>query len=127
MSRFLKYFFIAIFISLLSFSCASKNVIQEGSQILPPLQAEKVAELPPELNLLPEMEGKVLKNRFFSFSAKETPLEDVLAPIASEAGLNIVWEKGVNPRASNGEFSESGSGGSLRDHIKHYRVSLFYQ
>ena len=98
MSRFLKYFFIAIFISLLSFSCASKNVTQEGSQILPQLQAEKVAEFPPELNLLPEMEGKVLKNRFFSFSAKETPLEDVLAPIASEAGLNIVWEKGVNPR-----------------------------
>jgi type II secretory pathway component GspD/PulD (secretin) len=98
MSRFLKYFFIAVFISLLSFSCASKNVTQEGSQILQPLKAEMVAELPPELNLLPEMEGKVLKNRFFSFSAKETPLEDVLAPIVSEAGLNIVWEKGVNPR-----------------------------
>jgi MSHA biogenesis protein MshL len=98
MNRFINLFSVLVLIPLLSFSCASEKVLKGESQVLQPVKEEKLVELPPELNLLPEMEGKIVKNRLFSFSAKETPLEDVLVPIASEAGFNVVWEKGVNPR-----------------------------
>jgi MSHA biogenesis protein MshL len=98
MNKFLNLISVSVLIPLLSFSCASEKVLKGESQVLQPVKEVKLVELPPELNLLPEMEGKIIKNKLFSFSAKETPLEDVLVPITSEAGLNVVWEKGVNPR-----------------------------
>ena len=99
MNKFLKFSTLFGLFFTLSISCSSnKNVVKEDLQILKPAKAEKISEVPPELNLSPEIEGQTPKNRLFSFSAKETPLEDVLAPIVAEAGMSIVWEKGVNPR-----------------------------
>ena len=101
MNKFLKFSTLFGLFFTLSISCSSnKNVVKEDLQILKPAKAEKISEVPPELNLSPEIEGQTPKNRLFSFSAKETPLEDVLAPIVAEAGMSIVWEKGVNPRTS---------------------------
>ncbi|MCJ7458056.1 MAG: hypothetical protein MUP17_03575 [candidate division Zixibacteria bacterium] len=99
MNKLLKFSTLFGLFFTLSISCSSnKNVVREDLQILKPAKAEKISEVPPELNLSPEIEGQTPKNRLFSFSAKETPLEDALAPIVAEAGMSIVWEKGVNPR-----------------------------
>lgn len=101
MNKLLKFSILFGLFFTLSISCSSnKNVVREDLQILKPVKAEKISEVPPELSLSPEIEGQIPKNRLFSFSAKETPLEDVLAPIVAEAGMSIVWEKGVNPRTS---------------------------
>ena len=99
MNKLLKFSTLFGLFFTLSISCSSnKNVVREDLQILKPTKAEKISEVPPELSLSPEIEGQTPKNRLFSFSAKETPLEDVLVPIVAEAGMSIVWEKGVNPR-----------------------------
>lgn len=99
MNKLLKFSTLFGLFFTLSISCSSnKNVVREDLQILKPAKAEKISEVPPELSLSPEIEGQTPKNRLFSFSARETPLEDVLAPIVAEAGMSIVWEKGVNPR-----------------------------
>lgn len=99
MNKFLKVSILFGLFFMLSISCSSnKNVVKENLQILKPVKAEKTSEVPPELSLIPEIESQTPKNRLFSFSARETPLEDVLAPIVAEAGMSIVWEKGVNPR-----------------------------
>lgn len=98
MNKFLKVTILFVLFFILSISCSSnKNVVKEDLQILKPVKAEKISEVPPELNLSPEIEGQTTKNRLFSFSAKETPLEDVLAPIVAEAGMSIVWERGSIP------------------------------
>ncbi|HVP37129.1 MAG TPA: hypothetical protein VMT04_09065, partial [Terriglobales bacterium] len=99
MNKLLKFSILFSMFLALSVSCSTnKNVAREDQQILKPVKAEKISEVPPELSLIPEIEGQTPKNRLFSFSAKETPLEDVLAPIVTEAGMSVVWDKGVDPR-----------------------------
>lgn len=99
MNRFFKFLCLSLPVFIFSFSCsANKTLVKQDQQILKPVKVEKISDIPPELSLSPEIEGQSPKNRLFSFSAKETPLEDVLAPIVAEAGMSIIWEKGVNPR-----------------------------
>lgn len=99
MNRFFEFFCLSLPVFIFTFSCsANKTLVKQDQQILKPVKAEQISEVPPELSLSPEIEGQAPKNRLLSFSAKETPLEDVLAPIVAEAGMSIVWEKGVNPR-----------------------------
>ncbi|MDH4222691.1 MAG: hypothetical protein OEV55_04025, partial [candidate division Zixibacteria bacterium] len=94
-----KYFILISLLSLvLILSCASKKVLSNESEFRIPLKSEVNSSIPPELELHPEIEGENQKNKLFSFSARETPLEDILVYITSEAGLNLSWDKGVNPR-----------------------------
>lgn len=95
----LKYFaLISLLFFFLILSCASKKVLSNEPEFQIPSRSEVKSSVPPELELHAEIEGEVQKTRLFSFSAKETPLEDILVYMASEAGLNITWGKGVDPR-----------------------------
>jgi MSHA type pilus biogenesis protein MshL len=99
MNRFFKFFCLLLPVFIFTFSCsANKTLVKQDQHTLKPVKVEKISDIPPELNLSPEIERQTPKNRLFSFSARETPLEDVLAPIVAETGMNVVWEKGVNPR-----------------------------
>ncbi len=98
MNNFKNIILASILSFTLALSCASKKVLSTESEFRIPTSSEVNSSVPPELELHPEIEGNNQKSRLFSFSARETPLEDILVHLASQAGLNIVWGKGVNPR-----------------------------
>jgi MSHA biogenesis protein MshL len=88
-------------------SCASAPpapVIQDRQTV--PLRPAKVMKKPPPEMLKPlgtikpaaATEKKLpYETRIFSLSARSAPLQDVLMGLAKEAGLNLVFEKGVDP------------------------------
>lgn len=75
-------------------SLQMKERIEQMAKRLHPATLPPLAEMKPRVAVEEKMpyEGKL-----FSFSARNTPLQDVLLGLAKEAGMNLVIEKGVNP------------------------------
>lgn len=75
-------------------SLQTKERIEQMAKRLHPATLPSLAEMKPRVAVEEKMpyEGKL-----FSFSARSTPLQDVLLGLAKEAGMNLIIEKGVNP------------------------------
>jgi MSHA type pilus biogenesis protein MshL len=87
--RVLLYFLILIVLS-----CAPKKV--EKVEVLPTPEFKEVPPPPPDVETLtPErvVEGDV--GRVFSLEARDITLEKILSILADEAGLNIIFDEGV--------------------------------
>jgi MSHA biogenesis protein MshL len=92
----------AVAVSLMTFlalgGCAP-NFSQEHTQkALSRTQESEAAPppIPPRLSQVPLLEVEPEKEKFFSFSARNVALKDVLYPLSKEAGFNIMWDEEVN-------------------------------
>ncbi len=63
----------------------------QGSIEIPP-------PVPSKLSLNPILEAEQSKEKLYSFSAKDIALEDALYRLTKEAGINIIWNEGVDPK-----------------------------
>ena len=90
-----------LFVFLFLCGCAPNLAQHDVEKAMTQIEesAETPPPVPPELKLSPLLEVEVEKEKLFSFSGKETALEDVLYPLSKEAGFNIIWDKEVNPKA----------------------------
>jgi MSHA biogenesis protein MshL len=85
-------------ILLLACSCASRLATHEKGEGRSPLRGDQKScpPLPPELTLNPLLATEPQPEKLFSFSARALALEEVLYPLAKEAGVNIIWDGEVN-------------------------------
>jgi len=92
----LLLFFVFLFLGGCASNLAQQDVNKrmsriEGSDEAPP-------PIPPELSFSPMLEVEPEREKLFSFSGKEIPLEDVLDALSEQADFNVIWDKEVNRR-----------------------------
>lgn len=89
-----------LFVFLFLCGCASNFAQRDVDEAMTHLEeaAEVPPPVPPELKPSPRLEVEPEREKLFSFSGKGIALEDVLYPLSREAGFNITWDKGVDPK-----------------------------